>query len=70
MAQVLDSILQFFYGIGMFLENIINGIIQLVQIIPQAMAFMATALGSLPSIIATFALAMITVSIVYLVVGR
>lgn len=70
MQQVLESILTFFQGIISLIANLLHGIAQLIIMIPQALAFIGTSLGALPSIIAVFAVAMITVSVVYLVIGR
>ena len=70
MAQVLDSIIEFFSGIVTFLANIINGLVQLILTIPSVLRFLGFAMGSLPSVIAVFAVAFITTSVVYLVIGR
>lgn len=70
MQAVLESILTFFEGIISLIANLLYGIQQLVVMIPQALAFIGSSLGSLPSVITVFAVAMITVSVVYLVIGR
>lgn len=70
MQQVLESILTFFQGIISLIGNLLNGIRQLIVMIPQALAFIGQSFGALPSVIAVFAVAMITVSVVYLVIGR
>lgn len=70
MAQVLDSIIEFFSGIITFIANIVNGLVQLVLTIPSVLRFLGFAMGALPSVIAVFAVAFITTSVVYLVIGR
>lgn len=70
MAQVLESIISFFSGIVTFLSNIINGLIQLIITIPNILRFLGIAMGALPSMIAVFAVAFISTSVVYLVLGR
>lgn len=70
MQQVLESFITFFEGIISLIGNLLNGIRQLVIMIPQALAFIGQSFGAIPSVIAVFAVAMITVSVVYLVVGR
>lgn len=70
MQAVLESILTFFQSIVSFLSNIIGGFIQLVLLIPKALYFIGVAMGSLPAVLTVFAVAFISVAVVYLVIGR
>lgn len=70
MAEALASFLDFFSGIISLIGNLLNGLRQLLIMIPQALGFLGTALGALPAQIAVFAVAMVAVSVVYLVIGR
>lgn len=70
MADFLFSILTFITNIGSFTANLVTGVLQLVKMIPEALTLTSTAIGALPPVIAVFATAMVSVSVVYLVIGR
>lgn len=70
MSQVLDSILTFFQSIASFLINLVGGLVQLILTIPKALYFIGVAIGSLPAVLTVFAVAFISVAVVYLVIGR
>ncbi len=53
-----------------FLWSIIKGTIQLISLIPSAVNMLTTSIGILPSILVAFATATITVSVIFIMVGR
>lgn len=53
-----------------FVWTIIDGNLDLLQLIPQATKTLTDSLGSLPPVLLTFAAATITVSVVFLIVNR
>lgn len=68
--QILDSIGQFLLMVGGIIGNLLMGITELVQMIPQALTFLAYGITSLPPVLTVFATAFISISVVYLVIGR
>lgn len=53
-----------------FLWTLIKGLIQLISLIPTAVNLLTNAIGILPSIMVAFATATITVSVIFILVGR
>lgn len=70
MGQLLEYIFNFLQTVGQFLWNLINGIIQMLFLIPQAMGFLGNAIAYMPSVVAVTITALISVSVVYLIIGR
>lgn len=70
MADVIQSILYFLQGTVSFIINIVNGLYQLILMIPKALGFVSISLGALPPVLTVFAVAFVSVSIVYLIIGR
>lgn len=70
MTEFLRSILDTFISLFAFLGNIISGTLQLLRLIPQSLNFLTYSLSSLPAVVAVIATALISVSVVYLIVGR
>lgn len=67
---ILESIGEFLLMIGSVLGNFLLGVAQLVSMIPQALSFLAYGIASLPPVLTVFATAFISISVVYLVIGR
>lgn len=61
--DIADSLLAFFIGL-------VNGLINIVKAIPQLVSFLYQSFGYLPSVLIAFAALTITISTVYLIVGR
>ncbi len=53
-----------------FLWTLIKGIIQLISLLPTAANLLTNSIGILPSILVAFATATITISIIFVMVGR
>lgn len=53
-----------------FLVEMIEGLLRLIALIPTAVTSLTTGVGYLPSILATFAAATITISVIFVIVGR
>ena len=70
MQQVLQSIIAFFSSIVSFFENLLHGTAQLLKLIPAAFSMLSYCINQLPPVLVVFAIAFVTVSVVYLVVGR
>lgn len=74
---ILSGLWDFINGIVSFVQSLISligmfvsGLINLVTMIPQYMAFTTTAIAYLPSVLVVFATAAISISVVYLIIGR
>lgn len=59
-----------FNSVWTFIESLIKGIADLFSVIPQAVTYLTSALGYLPSTLVVFATLSITISVIYLIVGR
>lgn len=70
MLNALKSIMDFFSTILDMVKYLVTGIVQLFALIPQAFAMLTYSIGFLPSMLLAFAAVAITLSIVYLIVGR
>lgn len=66
----MGNIIQFLISIITFIWNVISGVFQLFFNIPRALQFLTLALSIMPNVIAAIVTAMITVSVVYLVINR
>ena len=66
--------LQAFFDIIMSLVNLaislVDGIIQLFRLLPIAISVLSNSIGILPSILVAFATATITISVIFIIVGR
>lgn len=70
MLNALKSIMDFFGTILDMVKYLVTGLVQLFALIPQAFAMLTYSIGFLPSVLLAFASVAITISIVYLIVGR
>lgn len=70
MVDALKSILDFFGTILDFVEYLVTGLVQLIAMIPSAFAMLTYSIGYLPSVLLAFAAVAITLSIVFLILGR
>lgn len=70
MVDALKSILDFFGTLLDFVEYLITGLVQLITMIPSAFAMLTYSIGYLPSVLLAFAAVAITLSIVFLILGR
>lgn len=70
MVDALKSILDFFGTLLNFVEYLITGLVQLITMIPSAFAMLTYSIGYLPSVLLAFAAVAITLSIVFLILGR
>lgn len=66
LKEIADAILALFA----FLGNIISGTIHMLASIPTALQMLVGTIGYMPSILVGFAVALVTVNVVYLIVGR
>lgn len=53
-----------------FVEYLVTGLVQLIAMIPSAFAMLTYSIGYLPSVLLAFAAVAITLSIVFLILGR
>nr|DAG83213.1 MAG TPA: hypothetical protein [Inoviridae sp.] len=70
MLNALKSIMDFFGAILDMVKYLVTGLVQLFALIPQAFAMLTYSIGFLPSVLLAFAAVAITLSIIYLIVGR
>lgn len=70
MLDALNAILEIVGNICSFVVQMITGIIQLLSLIPQCVATLTQAIGFVPSIVSGFAAVTITVSVIFIIVGR
>lgn len=70
MLNALKSIMDFFGTILDMVKYLVTGLVQLFVLIPQAFAMLTYSIGFLPSVLLAFAAVAITLSIIYLIVGR
>lgn len=70
MLDYLRSISDFLFAIGSFVVNLVEGVLFLINMIPQAMGTLTMAFGYLPSMLVTFAVAGVAICVVYHLIGR
>lgn len=70
MVDAMKSVLDFFGTILDFVEYLVTGLVQLIAMIPSAFAMLTYSIGYLPSVLLAFAAVAITLSIVFLILGR
>lgn len=70
MLNALKAIMDFFGTILDMVKYLVTGLVQLFLLIPQAFAMLTYSIGFLPSVLLAFAAVAITLSIIYLIVGR
>ncbi len=70
MVDALKSVLDFFGTLLNFVEYLVTGLVQLITMIPSAFAMLTYSIGYLPSVLLAFAAVAITLSIVFLILGR
>lgn len=70
MLNVLQSITDFLTMIVDSVRNLVTGIASMLSIIPQSMTVLNYAIGYMPGVLATFALAGIAICVVFHIIGR
>lgn len=70
MSNILQSLGDFIYSVVNLLINIVTGTLQMLSIIPSSVAMLTYSVGYMPTILVGFAVALISVSVVYLILGR
>lgn len=70
MLDFLQSVSEFFQAIGSFVMNLVEGVIFLITMIPEAMGTITLAFGYMPAMLVTFATAGIAICIVFHLIGR
>lgn len=70
MAAFLESILNVLTMLIAVVVNFVKGVLQLISLIPSALSMLSYSLMALPPVLVVFATAFISVSVVYLVIGR
>lgn len=70
MIDALKSILGFFETLLDFVSFLIEGLAELLLMIPSAFTMLTYSIGFLPSVLLAFASIAITISIVFLIINR
>lgn len=68
--NVLKTLGDFLYAVVHLLINLVSGVFQMLTMIPSALTMLTSSVAFMPTILVSFAIGLITVSIVYLIVGR
>lgn len=70
MAEFLQGILSFLGSIVALVVNFVQGVGQLLQMLPGAMSMVTYGIATMPTVLVAFATALISISVVYLIIGR
>lgn len=70
MSSIFSAIGDFLYAVVNLLLNFIGGIIQLLNILPSSLTMVMNSVAFMPSVLVSFAVGLISVSVVYLIIGR
>lgn len=70
MNNLFKSIGDFLYAVVNLLVNVVSGLFQMISMIPAALTMLTNSVAFMPTVLIAFAIGLITVSIVYLIVGR
>ncbi len=70
MLEMVSSILTFLQTVVALVMNFINGLFTLLLLIPQAVVFVTTSIGYLPPVLVVFAVAGVSICVVFHIIGR
>lgn len=70
MTEVITTVINFFNMIVDVVSNFVAGVGALLSYIPGALSLVTSVINYMPTELTVFAVAFISVSIVYLIVGR
>lgn len=70
MVDAAKAVLDFLGTVLAFIEYLVTGLVQLFAMIPSAFAMLTYSIGYLPTVLLAFAAVAITLSIVFLILGR
>lgn len=70
MVDAFKAVLDFLGTVLDFIEYLVTGLVQLFVMIPSAFAMLTYSIGYLPTVLLAFAAVAITISIVFLILGR
>lgn len=70
MIKLFQWLIEFLSSLGNFLFSMIKGMIQLISLLPVAVNQLTVSIGILPSLLVAFATATITISVIFILVGR
>ena len=70
LVDAFKAVLDFLGTVLDFIEYLITGLVQLFAMIPSAFAMLTYSIGYLPTVLLAFAAVGITLSIVFLILGR
>lgn len=70
MISLLESIVNTLSALGAFIVHSIESLFNLLENIPSYVSFLTVSIGYLPTAIMPFAIASISVYVVYLILGR
>ena len=70
MVDAAKAVLDFLGTVLDFIEYLVTGLVQLFAMIPSAFAMLTYSIGYLPTVLLAFAAVAITLSIVFLILGR
>lgn len=70
MIEFFKSIINTISTLFDFISYLINGLVQLFLMIPSGFALLSYSIGFLPTVLLAFASVAVTLSIIYLIIGR
>lgn len=70
MIEILTSLLDIIVSLVTFVINTIMSLIALISTIPQQVAFLTSAINTLPNFVLPYATAFISINVILFIVGR
>lgn len=70
LLQFFNYFVELISSLVSFAIQLVTGVVRLLTLIPSAVLNLTNAVGYLPSILSAFAAATITVSVIFIIVGR
>lgn len=70
MLEMVSSILTFLQTVVALVMNFINGLFTLLLLIPQAVVFVTTSIGYPAPVLVVFAVAGVSICVVFHIIGR
>lgn len=70
LSELLFSIVDIVKNVFSFLLNVIQGLFNFIKMLPKFISYLTDTVGFLPSFLAVFATATVSIAIIYLILGR
>lgn len=70
LSNFFDWFVDLFTSLADFVVSFVSGILRLLKLIPTAVSFLTDYVSALPPLLTTFAGVTVTVTVIFLIVGR